>query len=122
MSTDIAIKGTPVCYDDEGRPVSPRWAPKPEPDYLGYYPCIAEDLVSCICRSETFFHLRWGYFNDEPESDDGLTMCGRKRTQDMPGFWMSESGHCGDCAKELKIIVEDIGDDCGWIEGVGRLV
>ena len=30
MGCDSAIKGTPVYYDDEGRPVSPRWAPAPE--------------------------------------------------------------------------------------------
>jgi hypothetical protein len=30
MSADRAIKGTPVFYDDDGRPVSPRWAPAPE--------------------------------------------------------------------------------------------
>lgn len=111
------MRGTPVYYDDEGRPVSPRFVPEPETVYGGYHPCIADDLISCVCRSEIFFHLRWGYFNDSPEEDDGLTLCDRKRSRDEPGFWATELGHCEDCTKIVKDTAEDIGDDCGWIDG-----
>lgn len=119
MSTDRVIKGTPVHYDDEGRPVSPRFADavQIQADYLGYTEQIAEDLVSCICTSETFFHLRWGYFNDEPAFDDGKTLCGRSRGPDKEGFWFSASGHCCDCDLEMRVVVSDIGEDCGWIKG-----
>ncbi len=119
------MRGTPVHYDKEGLPVSPRFvpdAPEPDsvPDYMGYLPCIANYLVSCACRSEIFFHLRWGYYDDEPAEDDGLTLCERKRTQDKPGFWMDVPGHCADCTKVMKEAADDIGEDLGWIDGAER--
>lgn len=86
-----------------------------QPDYKGYHPCIAEDLISCVCQqSELFFHLRWDCPNDGPLADDGLTMCGRKRSRDKPGFWTTEPGHCGDCTKVMNEAADDMGEDCGW--------
>ena len=106
--------GIPVQYDDEGRPVSPRFVEAPTVDYLGYTPAVAESFVSCICTSETFFHLRWAYYDDEPEEDDQRALCGCGRGRDKEGFW-EKGGRCEDCAKEVHAAAECLGEDFGWL-------
>lgn len=110
--------GTPVVYDTEGRPVMPRWAKEasvgkeaiqPEIELHGLHEATLDSVTSCICTSGRFFHLRYAFFDEEPEEDDGKTMCGRKRTKDKPGFWFKDFTSCKDCLFEAKVLDSDLG-------------
>lgn len=111
------MSGTPAIYDEDGRLITPRFAPKAtaiEPNYLGYTADDVDFLVSCICTSPAFFHLRldwdvldWDVLDGVDDDDDGLTLCRRKRGPDRDGFWSPDGRRCGDCVKELEQLMED---------------
>lgn len=105
--------GIPVQHDEFGQPISPRFVEAQPADYLGYTKEVAESFVSCICSSQTFFHLRWAYYDDAKDEDDGLALCRRKRGRDKDGFWR-KGGCCEQCAEEVHAAAECLGDDFGW--------
>lgn len=75
---------------------------------------LKADFVSCICTSQRFFHLRWKFFDDDPEHDNGLTLCGRKRREEKQGFWDTGTlnhGRCGECYGAVVAYLKDCETD-----------